>query len=45
MIRRTLKLLGRRISGSWGRASKKYGKRKANKASRKFKQDQEKFRD
>lgn len=42
MIRRTIKLLGRRISGCYGRATKKRNKRIANKASRKFKQQQEK---
>lgn len=35
MIRRTIKLLGRRISGCWGRATKKRNKRIANKATRK----------
>jgi hypothetical protein len=37
MIRRVLKLFGRRIAGSWGRAAKKRAKRKANKATRRFK--------
>ena len=42
MIRRTIKMLGRRIAGTWGRTSKKHQKRVANKASRRFKQQQEK---
>ena len=37
MIRRTLKFLGRKLAGTYGRAAKKRQKRLANKASRKMK--------
>lgn len=34
MIRRTFKLVGRRIAGTYGRTAKKYQKRLANKSTR-----------
>jgi len=39
MLRRALKLLGRRIAGTYGRTAKKKAKRIANKATRKTKND------
>ena len=42
MIRITIKLIGKRVSGCWGRVNTKKLKRQANKATRKFKQQQEK---
>jgi hypothetical protein len=39
MLRQTLKRYGRRIAGTWGRVAKKYQKRIANKAVRKYARD------
>ena len=35
-FRRVIKLIGRRIAGTWGRTAKKYHKRIANKATRRY---------
>jgi len=39
MLRRTFKLLGRKLAGTYGRTAKKKAKRIANKATRKTKND------
>lgn len=36
MLRRIIKLIGRRIAGTYGRTAKKYQKRIANKAARRY---------
>jgi len=39
MLRRTLKLLGRKIAGTYGRTAKKRAKRTANKSTRRMKNE------